>query len=171
MSLSQQNIPRNTTPWTTQLPAEMGDDWGRGDGERRRKNRKQERNVRGKARRRRELANSGGQEMSDGSISQGQCVLRVAKPAAWTHNSPRALLPTTGRHHTSKVRPEADVIALQQFVHNLFHHRNIPSGWAERQKKRVLVILCAIGYEGGVLARQHHHSIPTPKHLRVLLTP
>lgn len=103
--------------------------------------------------------------MSDGSIPQGQCVLRAAKPAARTHSSPRALLPTTGRHHTSKVRPEADVIALQQFVHNLFHHRNIPSGWAERQKKRVLVIPCAIGYVGGgpgQAAPPHHPYAKAP---------
>lgn len=39
-------------------------------------------------------------------------------------------------HRTSKVRPEADVIALQQFVHDLFHHRNIPSGGAETKKDR-----------------------------------
>lgn len=81
-------------------------------------------------------------------------VFQEAKLAARTQGSPRALLPATGHHHTSKVRPEADVIALQQFVHNLFHHRNIPSGWAERQKKRVLIIPCAI------LARQHCRSVP-----------
>ena len=87
----------------------------------------------------------------------------------------RALLPATGRHHTSKVRPEADVIALQQFVHNLFHHRNIPSGWAERQKKRLLVISCAtsrMGGGSGQAAPPQHPSHPmAPKHLRVLQKP
>lgn len=100
--------------------------------------------------------------MSDGSISRGQYILRVAKPAAQTRNGLRALLPATGRHHTSKVRPEADVIALQQFVHNLFHHRNIPSGWAERQKKRVLVIRVSAATWAGVLPGQHRSSIPRP---------
>lgn len=77
--------------------------------------------------------------------------------------------PHDRHHHTSEVRPEADVIALQQFVHNLFHHRNIPSGWAERQKKRVLVIPSATGPAGrgaGWAALPEHPSCPTaPKRL------
>lgn len=85
---------------------------------------------------------------------------QAARLAAQTHNSPRALLPMTSHHHTSKVRPEADIIALQQFVHNLFHHRNIPSGWAERQKKRVLVIPCA-GRGPGQTALLQRPSCPT----------
>ena len=52
MSLSQQNVPRNITPWTTQLSAEMGDNGRRGASDRRRETRRQERNVREKARRR-----------------------------------------------------------------------------------------------------------------------
>lgn len=59
MSLSQQNIPRNITPWTTQLSAEIGDSRRRGASERRMEARRQERNVREKARRR-GLANSQG---------------------------------------------------------------------------------------------------------------
>lgn len=145
-----------------------------------------------------ELVMAGGEELVRGGENQearkkhegeGKKEMGLANSmggeARWEHfarsvhvastHSPRALLPTTGHHHTSEVRPEADVIALQQFVHNLFHHRNIPSGWAEKQKKRVLIIPCATGpvREGpGWAASPEHPLRPTaPRRLCVLQPP
>lgn len=76
-----------------------------------------------------------------------------------------APLPAIGHHHTSKVRPEADVIALQQFVHNFFHHRNIPSGWAEIKRRKYSSSSVLPGPCTGIPTSQLHHSIPhIPQH-------